>query len=1148
MAKRLLPLLALLYCGAAMAFEQVSVVAEYKSFSYKKPVAAAAIGGKAFVLDQGNSRLVVFTEGKKLPDFIGKPGEGPGQLDEPAGFCVAPGGNIYVADTGNDRIQVFGPDGSYLFGFGNTGGGISRLSAPAAVACGPDGLLYIADTGNNRIAVFTGEGLYMRDIKGLSSPATLSIDGEGKLFIMSSSGGDVARLKPDGTPLGALKVRGETFCASTVGLIYSASADTGKVTEFTADGIPQGEFGTLGKGKGQFLQLAGVNYADNGDILVTDAGNKNVTRIAFVNAAGAVPQKPAFSASIQLSGPLSTEKAAIFPFVRHETGMAGYYTEEKLFKILPGTNTFGAYGKENGQTREPRGITYSPKYGYYVSDSGNDRIEVFGADGKFVRVIGEQAGFMGSSAKEGRMDGPAAVAADSNGGVFVADEGNARLQQFANSGMFVNAVGPKLGKYTLDTPVSVIILPDNRRLLLDRELKKIFELLPNGNLKLAWGEAGVNPGQFIDPVSLAYDGREFVYVLDAGDCRVKIFDREGKFRAAFFAKGTGRGEYLRPEQLAFYGNNLYITDPEQKKLDEYEFKMLIAPPALVKSTAAEDEVSLAWTDADNAWLKEYRVYRSTRMDGGYAMVFATTSLKLAEVVPTAPATYYYKLSAVSSSGGEGLLSPAYRLFVPGSLNVPKLNIQNTDINYIFSANYKYYLKNPIGYVELVNNTDTAFKEVKLSFELKEFMDFPFDKIIKRIPARETVRVPLLVTLNNRILEISEDTPVQAKLTAAYFMNEREREQTLTLPVKVLSRNAIIWDKPERLGNFITPKDPPVFDFTKKVMLELPKKGAKLINRNLSSALMLWSGASAYGLQFMSDPTNPYETVKASVTLPVDTVQMPRDTLRLKSGECDDLTALLSALFEGAGLRTALLDYPSHIALMFDTGKATPEEAGLPGDRLVQYDGTWWVPVEATMLGRSFEDSTKQAITTYSRNVESVRIMPAQTAWKEFEPVTLPKTDWTPEIPAAGDMRAGYLKDAEKFADERFEFLRKIYEQELQETPDDIVALNSLGILCAEYSKSGDAKDYFEQILKLAPGNASALNNMGNLEYLNSDYEKAQLYYKKAADADPQDGRINLNLARVSWKMGKKEDVAVYLKKAVTLSPELQETADLIKLQ
>ena len=90
-----------------MAFEQVNVGNEYKSYSYKKPVASAALDNRVFVLDKGNNRLVIFTEGRKLPEFWGKAGEGPGQFDAPSGFCVTDTGTIYVADTGNGRSVLY---------------------------------------------------------------------------------------------------------------------------------------------------------------------------------------------------------------------------------------------------------------------------------------------------------------------------------------------------------------------------------------------------------------------------------------------------------------------------------------------------------------------------------------------------------------------------------------------------------------------------------------------------------------------------------------------------------------------------------------------------------------------------------------------------------------------------------------------------------------------------------------------------------------------------------------------------------------------------------------------------------------------------------------------------------------------------------
>ena len=187
----------------------------------------------------------------------------------------------------------------------------------------------------------------------------------------------------------------------------------------------------------------------------------------------------------------------------------------------------------------------------------------------------------------------------------------------------------------------------------------------------------------------------------------------------------------------------------------------------------------------------------------------------------------------------------------------------------------------------------------------------------------------MATLNNKILDVNEDTPIQSQLTLTYYEKRQQQVQTINKPLKVLSRYAIIWDRPDRLANFVTPKDPPAFKFGRAALLMKPKTDYSLVNPNIASALIIWSALSEMGVSYLPDPANPYEKIKSNSAYPLDTVQLPRDTLKLKSGECDDLTALLATLFEGAGLQTALLDYPSHIALMFDTRETDAEKLGIP---------------------------------------------------------------------------------------------------------------------------------------------------------------------------------------------------------------------------
>ena len=55
----------------------------------------------------------------------------------------------------------------------------------------------------------------------------------------------------------------------------------------------------------------------------------------------------------------------------------------------------------------------------------------------------------------------------------------------------------------------------------------------------------------------------------------------------------------------------------------------------------------------------------------------------------------------------------------------------------------------------------------------------------------------------------------------------------------------------------------------------------------------------YEINYIEDPDSPLSKAIGKVEL-VDTVRFPRKTLMIKSGDCDDSTALLGSLLESAG--------------------------------------------------------------------------------------------------------------------------------------------------------------------------------------------------------------------------------------------------------
>jgi len=75
----------------------------------------------------------------------------------------------------------------------------------------------------------------------------------------------------------------------------------------------------------------------------------------------------------------------------------------------------------------------------------------------------------------------------------------------------------------------------------------------------------------------------------------------------------------------------------------------------------------------------------------------------------------------------------------------------------------------------------------------------------------------------------------------------------------------------------------------------------------------------YGIAYVEDPDSPISRVLGKSAV-VDTVRFPRTTLLIRSGDCDDTSALLGSLLESVGVSTAIMTYPGHVFPAFDTGE------------------------------------------------------------------------------------------------------------------------------------------------------------------------------------------------------------------------------------
>ncbi|MCX5791290.1 MAG: PQQ-binding-like beta-propeller repeat protein [Elusimicrobia bacterium] len=1102
-------LLAFSAAGAG-AYEKIEFRSQLLNPAFMKLSAVAVAQGRTYVADAKANCIFIFdADGKLLR-------KAEGGLNGPQALAFG-GGRLYVADTGNSRIVVFDAEGKALWAFAGEGEAPGQLSGPRGVAYGPDDRVYVSNTGNSRVDVFNSDGVYLygfpagrADGQTKLEPAKIELSYSGDVYVSDPGKALLQKYDRTGRLIKEYPMANDGATPDLNGTIYTINAKEGKVREMAGSGEVIGTFGTRGKGKSEFKKLTDIAIDEAGILYLCDEENKKVVSIRLESAEGGVRlERAQVLDRFTVKGPAAKYpfKAEVFA-VTPDNSIVAYLPEAREIVLFSSDTkrTLVKAGSAQGQVKNPRGIFVGPKGMIYVADSGNDRVQIFNPDGTYSNMFGE------SGSDEGQFRNPVSVAVNSKGNIYVADNKNKRIKAFSPDGMFLFSAGPVFGDITLMSPVAVRCDENKNVYILDSVLKKVIVTDAMGKFLRAWDDSG----SLQDPAALIYDNKGFFYILDKGSFNVKIFDAAGRFTASFFAKGRGERELWTPQNLAFRNDRVYISDLENARIVAFDISYLPEAPAALKAEAGKTRVDLSWTARPNAWTSGVKVYRAAGEKGELQEVGASTETKLSDTGLAPDTTYYYYAAGVSVSGVRGGLSASAQVYfkgpeavkaaapaagtgaaVSGSRNAAPMEILSLGLNYIFSANYKYYMKNPIGKIAVRNNTGSDFSNLKVSVDLKDFMDYPTDTSIAEIKPKETVEVDLMATLNNKILTINEDTPIQCHLTLTYYQDGTEKTVTLNQPIKVLSKNAIIWDNSARLANFVTASDTPIKALKSSILgdKETFIGKADFLNDTVVEALMIWEGLGQLGINYQSNPVSPFSAMKSSgsAEFPLDSVQFPRQTIKLKSGNCADVAALYAAVFSAAAIETAVLDYPGHIALMVNTGESDAKNVGIPEEYLIKYSNTWWVGIEGTMTGKDFYDSVKHEADLYKSMVNEVKVIPVGDALKQFEPVTLPETEFEPKLDMAAFGRR--VTDAiNAIRTTRYEYFKNYYGQILLNSPDDVDANTNLGILEAQYDKDGPAADYFGNVLKKDPVNAAALNNLGNLRFRKGNYDEAREYY------------------------------------------------------
>ncbi|HEX8521981.1 MAG TPA: hypothetical protein VF669_06970 [Tepidisphaeraceae bacterium] len=141
---------------------------------------------------------------------------------------------------------------------------------------------------------------------------------------------------------------------------------------------------------------------------------------------------------------------------------------------------------------------------------------------------------------------------------FVVDR-VARIQHLDAKGHYLNEW--RMPEWSQGKPVGVSVAPDGNVYVPDTHYHRVMVYSPKGELLRQWGRKGTEPGQFIYPTDIAFDGKGNVFVSEYGDHdRIQVFDASGKFLYQFGSFGVENGQFSRPQSMVIEGDLVYVTD------------------------------------------------------------------------------------------------------------------------------------------------------------------------------------------------------------------------------------------------------------------------------------------------------------------------------------------------------------------------------------------------------------------------------------------------------------------------------------------------------------------------------------------------------------------------------------------------------------
>ncbi len=419
-------------------------------------------------------------------------------------------GRIFIG-TGERSVGIFNP---------------SNLppAAPAIIRQPVSQAVYIGRTATLNVTV-AGVGPFFYHWQFNGSNMNLTVPGASltlPVFAASNAGGyDVVVSNAGGSVTSAVAVL-------SVGTLPGATIPTGSQTAIVGSDVT---LNANTSGTGPFLYLWQFNGAALPDIITTVAGDGGSGKSG--------DGRPATNAMIY-AGAVAMDGAGGFYIADSANACVRRVDASGVIRTVAGNGTLGFSGDggaaTNAQLLNPAGVAVDRSGHLFISDEDNNCVREVGANGIITTIAGN--GVMsywgdGAAATNANLSGPAGLAVDGSGNLYIADQGNNAIRQVSTNGIIATVAGTGANGFSgdggpataasLSNPAGVVVDALGNLFIADSGNMRIRKVNTSGVISTVagigyagyYGDGGAATSAFMEsPASVAVDALGNLYIAD----------------------------------------------------------------------------------------------------------------------------------------------------------------------------------------------------------------------------------------------------------------------------------------------------------------------------------------------------------------------------------------------------------------------------------------------------------------------------------------------------------------------------------------------------------------------------------------------------------------------------------------------------------